>query len=248
MYIKPLGQPYEEWLTQLHSTHLFDWYMEIGCRTGRTFAPSRSKTIAVDPFFKANSNIITDKPALHVFQQPSDDFFASGFLARNDVKLSFTFIDGMHLIEYALRDLIGVEANSLPGSIIALHDCCPFNQRMTTRDLDNLPKWSWTGDVWKILPILRRYRPDLKVTVLDCSPTGLVLLSQLDPENRVLAENMDAILAEYQEVDIETYGVAKFYESFSFVRAKRAAKRDFPLFANCRIDETAALKPQFVRP
>ena len=80
MYIRPLGMQYYDFLKALHEQTLFDWYLEIGCRAGRTIAPVRSKTIAVDPFFQAEINIIGAKPALHVFQATSDDFFAVGQL------------------------------------------------------------------------------------------------------------------------------------------------------------------------
>ena len=58
MFVKPLGTQYRRFLATLHSRHLFDWYLEVGCRSGESFAPVRSKTIAVDPFFRAEINII----------------------------------------------------------------------------------------------------------------------------------------------------------------------------------------------
>jgi hypothetical protein len=36
-----------------------------------------------------------------------------------------------------------------------IHDCCPKSYRMTTRNLEALPQGPWTGNVWKIYPILR---------------------------------------------------------------------------------------------
>ena len=85
---------------------------------GRSFADVRGKTIAVDPSFRIDSNVIKDKPALHIFQQTSDDFFDSGFLKAARAKLSFSFLDGMHLFEYLLRDFINTEKNSHPDSVI----------------------------------------------------------------------------------------------------------------------------------
>lgn len=248
MFKKPKGMLYTRFLNSIHASHMFDWYMEIGCRTGDSFAPVRSKTIAVDPFFRAETNIIGAKPALHIFQQTSDDFFAGGFLARNGIKLSFSFIDGMHLVEYALRDLINVEANSAPSGVIAIHDCCPFTTKMTTRDLSNLPEGPWTGDVWKLLPILRRYRPDLTVTVLNCRSSGLVLVSDLDPTNRVLADNLAEILAEYQEISMEDFGLDRFNDCFEYTDASQNLADGFPQFAACRIEDSAAIKPVFVSP
>ena len=81
MFVKRTGMSYPPFLRSLHEACLFDWYLEVGCRSGESFAPVRSKTVAVDPFFRAEINIIGKKPALHVFQETSDDFFAGGFLA-----------------------------------------------------------------------------------------------------------------------------------------------------------------------
>ncbi len=69
MFNRATGRNYARFLDALHATHLFDWYMEIGCRTGRTFGPVRGKTIAVDPYFRVQTNVIGAKPALHIFQQ-----------------------------------------------------------------------------------------------------------------------------------------------------------------------------------
>ena len=173
MYEKANGLEYKSFLGALHEQILFDWYLEVGCRTGESFAPVRSKTIAIDPFFRANINVIGRKPALHVFQTTSDEFFSTDFLARNGIQLSLSFLDGMHLFEYLLRDLIKVEAASGPGAVILMHDCAPRNLRMTTRDLTAI-RGAWTGDVWKLVPILKTYRDDLTLTMLDCHPTGLL--------------------------------------------------------------------------
>jgi hypothetical protein len=238
------GQRYTETLDVLHQTMAFDWYMEIGCRAGRTFAPVVSKTIAVDPFFKAEANIIGSKPRLFVFQETSDDFFASKFLKQMDIKLSFSFLDGMHLFEFLLRDFYHTEANSDPNGVIALHDCVPFNERMLTRDLQNLPKGPWTGDVWKLIPILRKYRPDLKLTVLSCRPTGLVLVSKLDPDNKSLKKNYDQILADWTQTDLIDYGLARFYDGFDLVDPVAFRDEGYKIFDGIRIDPKKLQKPK----
>jgi hypothetical protein len=243
-----MGMPYYRFLSKLHETTLLDWYLEVGCREGLSFAPVAGKTIAVDPFFRAEINIIQRKPALHVFQSTSDDFFASGFLARNGIRLGAAFLDGMHLFEYLLRDFINTEAACDPGGVILLHDCVPYDHGMTTRDLENLPEGSWTGDVWKLIPILQAWRPDLTVTVLDCRPTGLVAVSGLDPESRVLAEAYDQIVAEYLAVDLQDFGVERFFRSFSYASAKAVAQDGFPMFQSVRLDPDTALQPKQITP
>ena len=247
MFNRATGRNYARFLDALHATHLFDWYMEIGCRTGRTFGPVRGKTIAVDPYFRVQTNVIGAKPALHIFQQTSDDFFASGFLKAMKIQLSFSFLDGLHLFEYLLRDFIGAEAASHPKGVIAMHDCVPFGVGMTTRDLQNLPAGAWTGDVWKLLPILRAHRPDLKITVLDCKPTGLVLVSNLAPSNQTLKKNYDKIVAEYRDLTIEEYGVERFAGSIDLVDGAAYRAAGFPDFAGVRLPDDAFVAPEKTR-
>lgn len=243
MYQRALGARYRSFLTWLHSEVLFDWYLEIGCRNGESFAPVRSKTIAVDPFFRASINIIGQKPALHVFQSTSDDFFASGFLQRNGIRLGASFLDGMHLFEFLLRDFIGTEAASDPKGVIMMHDLVPHNFGMTTRDLTSI-RGAWTGDVWKLLPILQRWRPDLMLTMLNLRPTGVLCVSNLSPGNRVLQDNYDAIVAEFMDQDIESFGVERYFASFQYTDAVAMKEAGFPLFQPVALDPSQALVPR----
>ena len=119
---------------------------------------------------------------------------------------------------------------------------------MTRRDLDNLPDGPWTGDVWKLIPILQSWRPDLTVTVLDCQPTGLVCISGLDPSNRVLSENYDRIVAELVDTDIRQFGVDRFFGLFEYASAQRVAQDGFPLFRPVCLSEDQALVPQQITP
>lgn len=246
MFKRAMGLHYYRFLRRLHGRHLFDWYLEIGCRTGDSLALARCKTIGVDPFFRAAVNIIGTKPALHIAQQTSDEFFASGYLANNRIKLSASFLDGMHLFEFLLRDFINTEAQSTPDSVIMMHDCVPYDFEMTTRDLSNLPQRAWTGDVWKLIPILQSYRPDLTLTVMDCRPTGLVCVTGLSPGNTVLADNYDKIVKQYQDVTLEAFGVERFVDSFELTDALECARAGFPQWKAAGIDPGLAIQPQLV--
>jgi hypothetical protein len=244
MFRAAKGLDYRVFLRKLHEELLFDWYLEIGCQKGDSLVPVRSKTIAVDPYFRTEVNIIGQKPALHVFQATSDDFFASGFLERNGIRLGLSFLDGMHHYEYLLRDFIAAEAAAVSGGVILLHDCVPFNFGMTTRDLGALrPGMAWTGDVWKLIPILQKWRPDLRLTVLDCWPSAIVCVTNPAPGNRVLAKNYQAILAEWDGVELEAYGLDRFQSAFSMVSGADCAAGGFQMFQQASIDPTLALKP-----
>ena len=237
---------YVRFLTLLHRRLVVDWYMEVGCRNGRAFAPARSKTIAVDPFFQIEQNVVNAKEELHIFQRTSDDFFASQFLERNDIRLSLSFLDGMHLAEYLLRDIINTERNARADGVIMLHDCAPFNLVMTRRDQSAGPPGAWTGDVWKLIPILKEYRPDLKVEVLGCKPTGLVVISNLDPDNRALSDAYDGIVAEWAPKSLAEYGADRFRDQFEFADPQRLLDDEGGFWSAIDISDTVGEAPTFV--
>lgn len=243
-FVPATGMPYRSFFAGLHEALLFDWYLEIGCRKGDSFAPVRSKTIAVDPFFRAKINIVGKKSALHVFQTTSDDFFAQGFLSRNGIRLGLSFLDGMHLYEFLLRDFMNTEANSDPNGVIMMHDCVPFGLGMLTRDLIKIPRGAWTGDVWKLIPILQKWRPDLKLTILDCSPTAVVCVSNLSPGNSILQDNSDNIRAEFTTMELEAYGVDRFFQSFQMTSSADCAANGYELFKRASIAPMLAFEPQ----
>jgi hypothetical protein len=230
MFLAATGLDYRNFLDALHQQLRFDWYLEIGSQTGRSLAKSRSPSVAVDPQFRIKYDVAGNKPHLHLYQQTSDDFFADGHLKTLKAKPGFSFLDGMHLFEYLLRDFINTEAAGTPTSVIAMHDCCPFGHSMTTRDIDNIPRGPWTGDVWKLIPILQDYRPDLTIQVLNCAPTGLVVVSNLDPKNRVLTRKYDEIIARFTDLTLADYGVEKFYASFTYVDAVALGNDGFQTF------------------
>ncbi len=248
MFQKPTGMPYVRFLRSLHKTHIFETYMEIGCRTGRTLSQVRGRTIAVDPYFKVTSNIIQNKPALHIFQKTSDAFFQESFLEDLSIQLSFSFLDGMHLVEFLLRDVINTEKNSKSDGLIALHDCVPFNHEMTSREIGDAGSSAWTGDVWKLIPILQHYRPDLKIDVLDCQPTGLVLLSGLDPENTTLADKYDEIISDWLTTKLSEFDEDRFFDLFEYRSAWSMANSGFAEFSHLSFDQSSVQLPQFVSP
>lgn len=196
-----------EFLTALHRVVRPRTYLEIGVNDGTSLALSRVPTVAIDPAFKVTKEISTD---VHLVRATSDEFFARreplARLPRPTVDLSF--IDGMHLSEYALRDFMNIERYTEPGSVIMLDDMLPRNVEEAAR---NRQTRFWTGDVYKLLEALRRYRPDLISLEVNTrgSGTGLVLLP--DASSTVLSEHYDDLVAEMvtpdpQDVPAEVLG------------------------------------------
>ncbi|GAB6842392.1 hypothetical protein JCM2811A_13930 [Methylorubrum rhodinum] len=64
------------------------------------------------------------------------------------------------------------------------------------------PTW-WLGDVWKIVPILKKYRADLKLYVVSAPPTGLVLVSNLNPQCTILKDNYAQIIEEMASMNFD---------------------------------------------
>lgn len=211
------GPSYLDVLSAVHRLFAPRRYLEIGTSTGASLRIATCASIAVDPKFRLSTDVIGDKPELILAQQTSDAFF-EGPHAR-DLVVDLAFIDGLHLFEVVLRDFINVERRARRNSIIVLHDCLPTDVRYTSRfQSDHAyrsgsrhPEW-WAGDVWKIIPILRRLRPDLKILCLDAAPTGLVLVSDLDPSSSVLAERYRALVDEWAEADLKAYTLPRLFE------------------------------------
>ncbi len=200
------GPHYLDVLSALHKLLEPDWYLEIGAGRGNSLLRAPGKAISVDPTFRLRRDVMVDRPQLHLFRQTSDAFFASGVARTLVPAVDLTFIDGMHLFENVLRDFIQVEKLCRPDSTILLHDLVPFSPAAAAREWDVEATGGWSGDVWKMIPILRKYRPELDFTVLDPRPSGLGMVSGLDPHTTVLEEAYDQIVSDYIDLEYEDFG------------------------------------------
>jgi hypothetical protein len=180
-----------QFLTSVHERYQPRSYLEIGINDGRGLARSRTRTIGVDPAFAIKVELACD---LQLVKATSDDFFARpdaiSWFPEGVVDLAF--IDGLHLFEVALRDFMNAERLSSPAGVIVFDDVLPRSVAEAARERHTR---EWTGDVYKVIAVLERYRPDLTVVPLDTRPTGLLLVLGLDPASTVLAEHYDEIIA-----------------------------------------------------
>lgn len=209
------GIRYLRMLGRMHKALAPKWYLEVGTFTGRSLTKADCNFVAVDPAFRLKAPLAHPNAAqMHLFQQTSDDFFASGFVERNGIRFDFAFLDGLHHFEVLLRDFMNAEALMAPGGVIALHDCCPSSIEMTGREQIS---GAWTGDVWKTLLILLRHRPDLEIRVAKAAPTGLVVIRGLDPSSTVLRDGYDDLVAEYDGLRLEDLpgGLEGYYGEFA---------------------------------
>lgn len=198
------GEFYQTLLARIHRVLTPKTYFEIGTLHGDTLALSRCPSIAVDPEFQIRSPEIMagvqDKSRLHLFQMSSDDFFRDhNPAAIFGCEVQLAFLDGMHQCEFLLRDFLNIERSCKPSSIVVLHDCFPVEESMADRDRQKNPfhphheGW-WTGDVWRTALLLKRRRPDLRMLSLDAAPTGLVMITNLNPRNDDFAAGYDGLV------------------------------------------------------
>ncbi len=193
------GPLYLKIIAMLHSHLRPRTYLEIGVETGQSIALARRETraIGIDPEPKITERLA---PSTSIHATTSDEYFAA-----HDVRAEFgglpidlAFIDGMHRFEFALRDFMNIEKHSTPRSTILIHDCYPLSRHTAERERRTT---FWSGDIWRLILILRKYRPDLSVKVIGTAPTGLGVVRDLDPGSNVLQQNYDAIVGEFLALD-----------------------------------------------
>ncbi len=182
-----------ELLTELHRRLRPRSYFEIGVRTGKSMELSRVPSIGVDPFYEITRELHCD---LHLVRTTSDEFFARAhpFAHFEEGVFDLAFIDGMHLAEFALRDLINTERHSHPGSVIVIDDVLPRNVREASREHVS---GAWAGDVFKMIDVLRARRPDLVLLEVDTAPTGTLVVLLPDAQDRALAQAYDEVVGDF---------------------------------------------------
>ncbi len=233
-----LGGPrYVQTLADVHRRLRPRTYFEIGARRGSSLRVAGCASLAVDPHFQLEEGVVGSKPICILHQSTSDEFFAT----RDPVeilgaRIDLAFIDGMHQLEFVLRDFIGTERSVNPGSMIVLDDICPRDLYMSRRTFvpdavqPTRYKGFWTGDVWKMIPILREYRPGLDVRCIDTRPTGLAVCTRLDAADGTLAARYDEIVLRWRDVRLEDYGLARLLEDLRMEPADAWVSQLTPLY------------------
>ena len=194
------GPGYTDVLAALHRKLAPRTYVEIGVAAGDSLTavlPS-TRVIGIDPAPKVRD----PAPNVRIHAVPSDDYFATRDLKSDlgGLPVDLCFIDGAHVFEQALRDFINLERHATRESTLILHDTFPVSRLSAERERLCV---FWSGDVWRLVLVLKKYRPELTIANVACPPTGLCIVRGLDPESTVLARNHDAIVDEFMAVDYD---------------------------------------------
>jgi hypothetical protein len=210
------GESYLEVLSRIHRHLRPRTYVEIGVQKGYSIALvlPETRALGIDP-----KPILVEPPPpnVRIFAETSDDFFA-----RHDVRaelgglpVDLAFIDGMHRFEYALRDFMNLERWCAPQSTILFDDCFPHDRTTALREQTTT---FWSGDVWKVPVLLKKYRPDLAIHTVAAPRTGLCIVRNLDPASTFIRDNLPRLVDEFMALD------------FSYLEKDRAKKLN--LFPN----------------
>jgi hypothetical protein len=193
------GENYFRVLERIHLHLRPRTYVEIGVAQGesiRLVGPD-TRAIGVDP---APRIPFQPGPNVCVFAETSDAFFAQHDVraALGGLPIDLAFIDGMHQFEFALRDFMNIEPLCTPASTILIHDVYPLDAPTAARERATA---FWSGDIWRLVLLLRKHRPDLEVHTIAAAPTGLALVRNLDPKSTYIRDHLHELVEEYLAVD-----------------------------------------------
>jgi hypothetical protein len=193
------GENYFDVLKRVHAQLKPRTYVEVGVFRGDSLrlAIPPTQAIGIDP----DPKLVFPLAANHrLFTETSDAFFSARDLRveMGNLPVDLAFIDGMHHFEFALRDFANLERYCTRESTILIHDCYPLDRE--TAERDGSPPF-WSGDIWRLIVLLKKYRPGLAVHTIGTPPTGLGLVRNLDPESHLLTENHDRLCQEFLALD-----------------------------------------------
>ena len=176
-----------EFLIDLHKYVEPRFYTEIGVEYGASLKLAQCPALGIDPAPQLSVPIAAQHSLSYT---TSDDYFRLADTSTMK-SIDFCYIDGMHQIEFALKDFMNMERFCHAGSVVIVDDIYPAHPLQGERIRQSR---YWTGDIWKIIPILQLHRPDLIVMPVDTDPTGSLMVLGLDPTNNVLWDHFDSII------------------------------------------------------
>jgi len=139
-------------------------YLEVGVRFGRCLSritvPNRTGVDPAPVLHKVEEEYRPGLEGINLHICTSDEFFAN-----STETFDVIFVDGMHLYEFAMRDLLNSLNRLNPGGFVVAHDLCPKNATVASRERLST---EWNGDVWKVALDVNMNYPDIEYCVMNC--------------------------------------------------------------------------------
>jgi len=182
-----------------------DKYLEIGVETGYTFNNTHftNKTgVDPSPHFKSEKLVV----------KTSDEFF-DNFNSNNE-PFDIVFIDGMHQVEYVVKDINNSIDHLSSNGKILLDDIIPLNSdeqlkypiKHSYEDGILKTMVPWTGDVWKVLyHILLFYRENIEFSHFYNPNYRGVAVLQIKQKFRIPESGIVSINAYNYTTDFKAY-------------------------------------------
>lgn len=165
------------WQVMRRLVNLYDAprYLEIGVCQGKTFdkVPAPRK-VAVDPAFRFDHAAMAQAhPEAAYYPVPSDDYFGS--YADPKDEFDVVYLDGLHVYDQTLRDLLNALERLQPRGVIVIDDTRPSTYISAMRDhresyrervrVGSTNK-EWMGDVFKVVYFIQAFCPYLRYATI----------------------------------------------------------------------------------
>lgn len=151
-------------------------YLEIGVWKGKTFdRVEAARKVAVDPDFRLQPPVAervaraaTDEPGTSYHEVTSDEFFAR--VVGRDEQFDVVFLDGLHVYEQTLRDLMNALDHLAPDGVVVVDDTHPPTHLAALPDRDahaavrdhlGATDKQWMGDIFKLVWFVQTFCPHL---------------------------------------------------------------------------------------
>lgn len=154
-------------------------YLEIGVCCGDTLSKVRAPNrLGVDPAADIESAPESVRAGLQgaaMCDCDSDTFFAN-----NTERFDVVFVDGLHVYEQAIKDVLNGFNCLRPGGYVVAHDMLPAGKAEAARTRSTR---IWNGDVWKMMFDIHHNHPAINSFVVD-DDFGMAVLWVNDPNVR----------------------------------------------------------------
>jgi hypothetical protein len=152
------GMRREDVIQYLIDKNKFRSYLEIGVAQCNTFNQIRCEhKVGVDPAVETQTVV-----GGWISNSTSDAFFED----VNEDKFDVVYIDGLHLYEQVIKDIVNSLNCMNTGGYIVIHDCKPWNNTWERKPASSGA--AWNGDVFRSIIWFREIHPEYPCFVLDC--------------------------------------------------------------------------------
>lgn len=163
-------------------------YLEIGIAEGNTLVNVNvPNKVGVDPNprYKAmDKKRIEEIHQIEIHEIESDHFFF-----YNTRYFDVVFVDGLHIYEQAIKDILNSLNFLNHNGFVVVHDILPKDEKSASRDRST---FEWNGDVWKVVYDIYKNYPDIGYFVSE-SDAGLGVMWKKNGSNFYLPKWNDDI-------------------------------------------------------